>query len=228
MNNSIKNNSILNTINCNKNIYNKNLNKKNLDNNIKNNFLNILLNKINNNNYDYSILKNNCTLNLNNFKNVKKLYNDENRIDTFKDDNETTDYSSLLHKTVMIETSEVILTNPIVVGVNIPKDAEDLRLVISDDNRNIIFSKDLGPACQGENIYSIDRNEIDKKYYSSNDIFPSVYNFTIVAKNQYEIVPSTCFSSAKIIGVIESHNNLLLNLGPLGLCPFTNMVKILK
>ncbi|CAL4321620.1 Basal-body rod modification protein FlgD [Buchnera aphidicola (Periphyllus testudinaceus)] len=227
MNNSITNNSILNAINYNKNIYKNNLKKTTSENNLQANFLKILLNKIDNKNITKNSFKNELGSNLNNFKNVKKIYDEEYDVQFSPIYQDSADYSSLVNRKVLIETSELFLTNPIIVGAKFPKDIQNVRIVISDDNRNIIFSKDLGPSPAGENVYNIDRNEIDSKYYNTDSRFPSVYNFAIVAKNQFEIVPATRLSCAVVKNVIQTRNNVLLDLGSLGCHPFTSVVKIL-
>ncbi|NIH41105.1 MAG: hypothetical protein G8D27_00935 [Buchnera aphidicola (Periphyllus aceris)] len=231
MNNSIKNNSILNAINLNKKNYKTNAKSNNLNQNLNNDFLKILLSKIDHKNLNQNISKNKCISNLNFSKNIKKLYDDTDDyhvIENLEEYKNTTEYSSLINKRVLIETSEVVFTNPIIIGARFPKDIQNVRVIFADDNRNIIFSKDLGPAPAGNNLYNIDRNEIDSKYYNTDVKHPSIYNFAIVAKNPSEIVPAVRLSSDIVKGVVESKDDLCLNLNSLGLCSFTGLVKILS
>ncbi|NIG99422.1 MAG: hypothetical protein G8D26_02140 [Buchnera aphidicola (Periphyllus acericola)] len=231
MNNSIKNNSILNAINLNKKNYKTNSKSNNLNQDLNNDFLKILLKKIDHKNLNQNISKNKCISNLNFSRNIKKLYDEDeedNSVEMLKEYHNTTAYSSLVNKRVLIETSEVVFTNPIIIGARFPKDIQNVRVVFADDNRNIIFSKDLGPSPAGNNIYTIDRNEIDSKYYNTDVDHPSIYNFAIVAKNPLEIVPAVRLSSDIVKSIVASKNDLCLNLNSLGLCSFTGLVKILS
>ncbi|CAL4321653.1 hypothetical protein [Buchnera aphidicola] len=127
-------------------------------------------------------------------------------------------YNTFKHKYVMVQVPRVILNHaPIVVGAKLPVKVTSVNIIISDDNRNIIFQKNVGPAKKGFNTFTINPNEIDQKYFSKDEKHPKCYNLNIVAKTDNAIIPSIVFSQGYVRDIfISSKNDVFVKIDELG------------
>ncbi|USS94489.1 hypothetical protein [Buchnera aphidicola] len=231
MNNSIKKNSILSFFNNNINKFkNKKINKKKeyFYKCVNDRFLEILKKSIKENDLKES--------NLDNFYKKNSLFvNSSNNFNKSENINELNkpsisveNYKYLINKEVLVPSSIIVFDkNPLIISGKFSKNSPYVRIVIYDENRNIIFSKEIGSSKKGEKIFIINKKDIDKKYLISETGKYHVYYFTMLAKNDIEIIPCIQYSKAVIRNVYLKDDKLWADLGPLGQCLLNQIEKFL-
>jgi flagellar hook assembly protein FlgD len=203
--------------------------------NLKNKFLEILMKKNVQENLFYpakksSVLPTKITTHFN----LKKSHSSKSSLPKIHEidlDNKNVNYYKMLKgKDVMIATSKIILDdNPIIVGGKFPVDVYSVRVIISDNNRNIIFQKDLGPSKAGQHIFKINAHEIKKKYLSLDKNHLKTYNLNILAKTNTEIFPSIALIKGHVQDVfISTANDIFINVYGLGMIPLLDVYSVLE
>ncbi|CAL4321759.1 Basal-body rod modification protein FlgD [Buchnera aphidicola (Sipha maydis)] len=218
----------LNTINCSENYQKKEIFSTNK---INSNFFNFFIERLEKKKL-YGKQKNKIS-----FQNPQIQFNKNNtplfsypEITTKQENNSRTfNYTLFKDKDVLVKIPKIILEkSPIIIGASFPVDVESVRVIISDHQRNIIFQKDLGPAKKGENIFKINSQEIDKKYFSKDNKNPKTYHLSIVAKTSTTIVPNIIFTKGHVKDVfISSANDVFLNIDGLGIFSLLDIIRIL-
>ncbi|CAL4043212.1 flagellar hook assembly protein FlgD [Buchnera aphidicola] len=206
---------------------NNNLLKNNNQLDLKNNFLNIFLAQIKNQDPTDPLKNNDLTSQLAQINMDNGITNINKTLSTIL---ENVNQQKLIRSSELIGRGILFPNSTIthdgkkdtIFGVDIPKDISSADIVVNDKNGKILFLKKVGHLKSG--VHSFTWNGINNNGKKVNN---ETYHISIYTKNKNKIISYQPLKYAVIHGIINLTNKeTMIDLGKLGMIEFKNIRKI--